>query len=209
MFSWDTNTSAPIWYEGKRFPSYESGIAVSLELIEQNGAPEGRLIDLSNKEVRWYINDEFIEKGNGMQTLIAKGEKTYPGKDISVKVTVVDYYDSQTGQTYNVSYHKTIPILYPAVKVDYRLFEPRVVPGQKLVFSAFPFYFNVSKDQLRSSWKVANQEVSPLTLEDPFELNVDIPGDIERGRVFPIELKVSQVGKLFSSASFFEKFFID
>ncbi len=204
IFSWQAQTITPSWYEGKAFPSYDSDIDISFEVVEQNGALKGSLIDISNKEVRWYINDDFVKKENGLQSVRVRN-KDYPDKTLSVRVSIVDYYDSELGRSYNINHHESIPIVAPRVVVDYHKFVPDVLPSEKLFLSVYPFFFNIDPNALRVSWKVNGKEV-PVEADSKYTLNVSIPEEGVRGRIFPIEISVNQEGGLFSSATFYEQF---
>ncbi len=205
IFSWQAQTTTPQWYEGKAFPSYGSDIDVSFEIVEQNGSLKGNFIDISNKEVRWYINDEFVKKGNGLQHVRIKN-KDYPYETLSVRVSVVDYYDSELGRSYNINHHESIPIVAPHVVGDYHKFTPDVLPSEKISLSIYPFFFNIDPDALKVSWKVNNEIVS-INPDSKYNLDISIPDSDEiRGRIFPVEVSVNQEGSLFSSGTFYEQF---
>lgn len=207
LFTWQAETSSPDWYEGKEFPSYGSIVNVAFEAIEKNGVNKGKFIDLSQREIWWYLGGNLVKKGVGLQSLRINNND-YPGKDIAVKVTIPEYYDSQLGKSYEVSHYEYIPIVSPRVVGDYYQFTNRVLPGKKLLISAYPFFFNAQEDGLKVMWKIANKDVS-IDPTQKYALYVDIPQETPRSSVFPVEVSVSQVGKLFSSATFFERFIIE
>ena len=207
LFTWNADTFIPEWYEGKAFPSYGSTLSVSFEIIEKNGSNKGKLIDLSNREIRWYVGGDLARTGVGLQSLRIRNED-YPGKSISVRVSVPNYYDAELGRSYDVSHYESIPIVSPRLVGDYQQFDNKLLPGKKMFLSIHPFFFNGSNESMRVTWKIGGEEV----LVDPSEkysLYINVPQEIQRGSVFPVEVSVGQIGKPFSSATFFERFLIE
>ena len=55
MVSWQAQSYAPSWYQGKIFPTKGSRINVVFELVDG-----GKIADLSKLKVRWYLNDKLV-----------------------------------------------------------------------------------------------------------------------------------------------------
>lgn len=207
IFSWKAHTGTPYWYEGRKFPSYNSYIDVTFEIVEQNGSLRGNLIDLSKKEIRWYLNNDLVRKGEGLNH-IRIHNKDYPGKSVLVRISVVDYYDAALGKSYNVDYYKYIPIVYPQVVVDYGQFNRSVLPGQDITFVASPFFFNGSQESLNVTWSV-DGKVIDIDPQHKYFLSISVPNDAQKNYVFSVGVSANSPGELFSSASFFEKFLLE
>lgn len=207
LFTWSADTIVPEWYEGKAFPSYGSTLTASFEIIEQNGSNKGKLVDLSNKEIRWYVGGDLARTGVGLQSLRIRNED-YPGKDISVRVSIPEYYDAELGRAYEASHYESIPILSPRVVGDYYQFDNKVLPGERVLLSVHPFFFNASKESMKVTWKIGNEEIA-VDPTEKYSLYINIPQEVQRGNAFPVEVSVGQVGKLFSSATFFEQFLVE
>ncbi|MCL5004571.1 MAG: hypothetical protein M1170_01335, partial [Patescibacteria group bacterium] len=56
LTTWKADGFVPAWYEGKILPSRGSRVSVSFELLKN-----GKISDLSNVVVRWYVNDNLVK----------------------------------------------------------------------------------------------------------------------------------------------------
>ena len=63
LVTWKTSGSyIPSFYLGKALPTYGSQITASLELVSQ-----GKILDLSNQTIYWYLEDNLVGGGVGVQ----------------------------------------------------------------------------------------------------------------------------------------------
>jgi len=177
--SWSPQNYAPSWFEGKRLPVNETPIRLSFELVSRNPGDEGKIVDISGREVRWYVNDEFYTKGNGLQTVIIKAPK-YGREDIDIKISAV-FYDSETGETYLTNHYFSIPLSSPRLILSSPLFPSTTLAGASFVVDAFPFFFNTMLGGLDISWLVNN--IKPTESGDSFSLKALIPGSVPSGGV--------------------------
>ncbi len=148
LVSWDAQTSAPADYEGKRFPSPDSIIRVTVELVGQNASDKGKLLDLSKKEIRWYINGQFASSGVGSKIFYVQNKST---SDIDMEVSVQNF-DSETNDPNFVSHRFTIPVLMPQVSMHKTAFDTALPPAGPVW--AIPLFFSSPVYDLTYDWSL-------------------------------------------------------
>ncbi len=181
MVSWQAESYAPSWYQGKIFPTQGSRINVGFELIDG-----GKIIDLSKNKVRWYVNDKLVKnENNGLgirffSFIVAD----YAGEDAEIKIAVLPCAGGCVGYKKNEILYKIIkiPIVSPEAVIDAPYKEKRIFVGENRLF-AYPFFFNVKNpDNLSFSWLINNREAKVGDKEqDVLNLKINsavIPGDI-------------------------------
>jgi len=131
MVSWRADSYVPPGYEGKALPSAGTRVTMSVELVDN-----GRLVDLSNQEIRWLINSRDLQAGLGRQTIslvvdsIRSSQKVY--------ITIADYKGA------NISHLVTIPRVPPEVVITSLAPGQIISPGLHMI-TGRPFFFNVEK----------------------------------------------------------------
>ena len=70
IITWQAQTTAPPEYRGKLQLNRTSALTASL-LITQNGS----VVDLREKEIRWFRNNELVSRGLGLTTLTVPAER--------------------------------------------------------------------------------------------------------------------------------------
>lgn len=163
MTSWQTKTYTPDWYMGKAFPTYQSFITVTFELIEN-----GKAVDLSKTIVRWYVDDKLFKNemnGLGIKKLVVYNQK-YGGDVTSIKISLPSYKGSVLEKTID------IPVKDPEVVIDVPFFQKKISTGENTLF-AWPFYFNaLTVNSLGLQWRAAGGTNQAGKLGEPFRLTV-------------------------------------
>lgn len=171
LVTWKAQTKVPVWYAGKALPVKDGVVLVSVSLIDSSGGGFGKLLDLSNSEIRWYLKGELVQKGKGITSLSILN-KDFPGNYIDLQVSV-QYADEQ-GTRFLDSYNN-IPIVNPEVVIEYRNLQPFFSAGSDVAFVGHPFYF--TNQFLKSEWNLGGTtpvadvydikiEKAPATLRD-------------------------------------------
>lgn len=190
MISWKANNYAPSWYQGKNFPTYSTPVEVAFELIENN-----KIINLSNYEIRWYINDSLFNKGKGLQT-ITFSPKNQAGTNIEVWVAIVNYKGKDLSK---IIY---IPAKNPEVVINSPYLTGTVKTGGVYKVKASPFFFNVSNlENLSFGWLVNNQTALPGKDQSSDVLNLNISTSTPSGLQIDINAVVSNVLDTIESAA--------
>lgn len=151
ILTWKANNYTPLSYLGKALPSRGAVVVFAVQMIEND-----KLIDLSNKEIRWYVDDGLIRSGVGL-TGFAHTVALYNGDSISVRIVVVD---NERG---DINKFLTLPIVKPEAVID-----AAQLPQLKPLF----YFFNIaSPDELQSEWDDAGSfiKLKALNPNNPLE----------------------------------------
>lgn len=186
LTSWKSFSYAPAWYEGKIFPTNGSVIKVFFEAVEQGAADKGKIINLKKNEIRWYVNDRLVARGNGIQSLEIKNED-FPGSQIGIKISA-QFFDSDTQETYFSDTYFTIPIVSPSISLLYDNFYRSLASNADVTVRAAPFFFNVPDALLRISWLADGKSV-PFEGFNPLLLNLRV-GQSSPGRSVTVKAAV-------------------
>ena len=158
MVDWQTKTYVPAWYGGRAFPTNQSFVTISFELIEN-----GRVADLSKTAVRWYVDDKLIKNetnGLGIRQIIVFNKK-YGNDILGIKIAIPDY----KGQALTKLFE--IPVKNPEVVIDVPYAKKKVARGDDMLY-AWPFFFNAaSADNLRVQWTVDGNALQTAKASDP------------------------------------------
>jgi len=164
LTSWKADGFVPAWYEGKILASRGSRISVSFELINN-----GRIVDLSNTVVRWYVNDNLVKnENNGLGIKSHSFTITdYPGNDTEVRIALPDY----KGQSFNKIIK--IPVVNPEVVIESPAFSLNNI-SKTAIFKANPFFFNVkTAKSLSFQWQANGQATGIYKGLNVLDFNVD------------------------------------
>jgi hypothetical protein len=174
LTSWQAQSYAPSWYQGKILPVKGTPTEISFELIDN-----GKIADLSKTKVRWYVNDKLVkneEDGLGIKSLSIV-IPDYAAQETEIKVAVVNYLGGET-------FYKTvkIPVVAPEAVIDAPYSNGEISAGSS-VFKAVPFFFNInSLNELSVEWSTSEQKTEGDSVS-PWSLNLNIepkmPSDSE------------------------------
>ena len=164
LTSWKADGFVPTWYQGKILPTRGSRVSVSFELINK-----GKISDLSNTVVRWYINDNLVKnENNGLGIKNYSFTVTdYPGNNAEIRIAMPDY----NGQPLNKIIQ--IPVNSPEVIVESPAFSLNNI-SKTAIFKANPFFFNVkTMKNLSFQWTANGQSTGNYAGSNILNFNVD------------------------------------
>jgi len=163
LITWKTTGSyIPSFYEGKALPTYGSKITASLELI----SPQGKVLDLSEKTIYWYVDDMLVGGGTGVQ------QATFPPignapNTVNVRVTIPNYNGAFLDHAINV------PMVLPKA-VIYAPYPGGDFSQNPISVQALPYFFNIADpSNLSYAWSVNGQSGS--NTENPETADVTLP----------------------------------
>ena len=177
VMTWKAQTNTPPWYQGKAQVVENSTVDVGVELVGTNTGEVGKLLDISSREIRWYVDGNLVARGVGKKTLAVYNTKL-EGSDIDVRASV-EYRDRSDGSVYFVDQYLTIPVRGPEVVFKSLKGDNVLLAGASFIMKVIPFFFSVPDSDLQVSWSVADQ--TPDTQADPLQLQVQLGQDIPVG----------------------------
>lgn len=146
ILTWQANNFYPASYLGKPLPTQNTPVTVSLELVR-----DGALTDLSRANISWYVDNIFIQKGDGMKYfsfLTTKGQ----GNTHVVRALII---------LEDTSYESFISIPITSYQTIIRHTPQHVRPQSTITLEILPYFFNISSiKDLKFSWKINNQSIS-------------------------------------------------
>ena len=190
MMTWRTNSYTPPWFMGKALPTANSQITASLELIDA-----GKIINLSGQKVYWYVDDELIGAGIGLQK-ITFNAPSVTDNILDVRAEIPGYNPNSSNPILKTI---EIPIINPEAVIE------SPYPGNQLftsspTFKAWPFFFNTQDvTKFGFTW-TANGATSQNT-ENPDTLVVNIDPASPSGFSLGIGLTIQTSGGIYNSAS--------
>jgi hypothetical protein len=178
----------PPSYVGKALPGYGSKIAASVELVSQ-----GRLIDLQNETIYWYLNDVLIGGGEGVQS-VAFPPFGLPPNSLALRVELPNYVGGYLTHTID------IPYINPQV-VLYAPFPNAQFSTNPVTVYAVPYFFNVSSTaDLAYTWAVNGQTGGGA--ENPEEAQVTLPPGTPAGSNIDVSVTVENpIGSTIATAN--------
>lgn len=190
LVSWKADTSVPQSYAGKSLPVSGSTITVSFELIGVTGNQAGKILDLTNSNVRWYINGNLISQGNNEKTF---SFITSDNNDTETDVKIsAEYADPVAGYSYFVDKYVTIPLSHPQVVINQNGVGSSVAIGSGTKLFALPYFFNTLIKNLSIQWAANGQNI-PTDPKDPWSLDVKIGSNYISGAQVTITAIVQSI----------------
>jgi hypothetical protein len=159
VLTWKTETYAPAWYTGKTLPTVNSSIRVFASILDG-----GKFKSVSGETTYWYLDDELLENGSGVQSITFNPIETGEHK---IRLQLPNYPGGQIIKTIN------IPV------VDVRVVPQ--APWPEGIFSilnptikANAFFFNTTKSaDLVFNWTVNGQAPKNNANPDMLTINLD------------------------------------
>ncbi len=183
LVSWQAQSYAPGWYQGKIFPTKGTPVTINFELIDK-----GKIVDLSKTAVRWYINDELVkneDNGLGIKSL-RFNMSDYAGQETEIRIAIPDYKGSQLDSITRV------PSKAPEVVIKNAYLGQRIQVGDNS-FEAAPYFFNVnSLNNLSFDW-LANGEKTNNYADTPWSLKLNIDSQAPLGYEINLRAVVSNL----------------
>jgi hypothetical protein len=158
VLTWRTTAYAPSDFQGKIFPTSNSYLTGSLLVLSQ-----GKVVPLANQEVRWYVDDELVRSGTGLDSIAFRAPATLGAVNLRAEVPGLDVL-------------RTVEIPLVAPRVAIRSPYTGTFSTDSPVFRARGYFFNVvAGSDLVTAWQ-ANGE-APSDTDAPEFLKVSIlPG---------------------------------
>lgn len=176
--TWKARSYAPDNYLGKIIPGANSPILVSLEAFEN-----GKVVDLSRSQIKWYVNGELFSTTVGQKSFTIRTPKKPDSGIMSIRAEVVDKWSRIKMKTVS------IPVSPPLVVLKSNYLS-RSFGENKISVSAYPYFFGAtSLSDLVFSWKVNSRPVS--SAENPQIVDISFNQDAEPGSSIIVEASVT------------------
>lgn len=183
FLTWSSNTYVPPGFTGKVLPTASSEITASVELIDGS-----KIADLSKQNVYWYVNNNFLSGGIGMQSVTFRAPGTAGGA-IALRAEVPNY--SKGSQLKTVS----VPIVKPEVVIE-PIFSSGRFSSSPLQLFGQPYFFNTTgPTRLNFIWRVNGQ--TPSGAENPQNLNIKFGPTITPGSTISVSLSAQNTDSKF------------
>lgn len=186
FLTWSAQNYAPAEFTGKVLPTARSRMRAAVELIAN-----GKLVDLKNYTLYWYMNDQFVDGGKGMAHVsFFAGEAIGPAE---LRVQIEDYPGGPIQKTVE------IPVVRPMVVIQ-TPFSEGLLTRTQFEAVGIPFFFNV-KDigELILSWSV-NGRV-PENLDRADKMTVKVNDDAPKGSTLNVKLVVQNPNEVLETTS--------
>lgn len=188
ILSWKARSYAPASYQGKVLPGSNAPLLISLDVFEN-----GKLINVSDKKIYWYMNDLLIDRGVGLQSISVRAPQTLGGGTASIRATIPDYSSDGLGKGVD------IPVVSPSVVIEAPTNSDKLF-SKTLQLKVTPYFFTVSDlSFLKFSWEVNGKTAE--TAEDPQNLIININPDAAAGSILDISATVANPTGYFESAT--------
>lgn len=175
LVTWSSNSYVPPGFLGKALPSPGSVVRAALMVIEASA-----VVDISQKEIKWYLDGEEFKTGVGLQQ-IEFTAPNMPGEFLKVRAQIANLNSETISKTVE------IPIARPEAVISTH-FPGNDFSSTNLKLRARAFFFNIQDQSFLSfSWKVNRQDPNPSN--DPSELTLSLPG-VKNGYKVQINLKI-------------------
>lgn len=163
LLTWKAQNYTPVMYPGKAIPTGKTPIVLSVELIDA-----GKVVDLSQIRVNWYVNNEFLDGGAGKHSIIVQ-TKRLAGDRLIVRADIPQYHNGTFSKSADIRSIAPVLTIVPVFGYD-----GNFITDAKSQFRAVPFFFNVtSPNALIYQWQVNDQEAQ--STENPQLLNLSLP----------------------------------
>ncbi|MFA6136229.1 MAG: hypothetical protein WC705_02635 [Candidatus Paceibacterota bacterium] len=174
IFSWKANSYAPEWFGGKIFPINQSKITTSFEAVSQNNSDFGKILNLSSKNIKWFVNNSLYKEGKGLKSVVITKDD-FPRDNIEVKINF-EIFDENKNYNLFVNRYFSIPIVSPEIVISHKKTDLLVSLNEKINFKAFPFFFSGSLKNLTAKWTVNSIQVE-RDFENLFDLVLNIASE--------------------------------
>lgn len=176
IITWSASQSyAPPSYQGKTLPNQRSSITASLEAVSN----VGKSIDLSGQTVYWYLNDNLLGGGAGVQRITFRPYGEAPNS-LTLRAEVPNYPGGL------LIHEVTVPVVVPQVVIA-APYPRNIFSASPAVVQAVPYFFAISSPaSLGFSWLVNGQAVADA--QNPQTLQISVPQNTPAGFALVISL---------------------
>lgn len=177
ILTWKAGNYTPPTYKGKAIPSGRTGIIASMQLVDN-----GEIMDISDRNIIWYVNNDFYTSGMGLQT-IQTGTPKFPGEIMFIRAEIQNYRNQNLLKTAEI---KTIR---PEVVIEAAY--PNNTSFERILTAyANPYFFNIKKaTDLVYKWTVNEQEAQ--STENPQVLTIGLSEEAKNNLTLDIALSAA------------------
>jgi len=144
ILSWEANNYFPANYPLKALATPTTPILVAAELIQ-----DGKIIDTSKAEFRWYVNGELFSRGNGLKEILI--QPSMPPIQISSYSIRTEVYLEKNQYENNLN----INLFKPVVVIDYPSMIKTFKDKDKIALQIVPYFFDVNNfSDFDFFWKI-------------------------------------------------------
>jgi hypothetical protein len=188
LLTWKAQNYTPIEYAGKSIPVGNTSVLASMELLDN-----GKLVDLTDIRVNWYLDGEFFDGGLNKHSILIRLPKL-PINKILIRAEIQNYKESDIVRAVEIQ-----PIR-PEVVIESG-YPYSFLYSLTHTLKATVYYFNVKNPtSLVYAWKV--NDVAATSNENPSLLDVVLPDSTPNKFLLTTSLSVTdpESSSLFSSA---------
>ncbi|MBU4348110.1 hypothetical protein KJ671_01205 [Patescibacteria group bacterium] len=185
LISWKAINYVPADYKGKILVSKNSDIEISFDVLDN-----GKFIDVSNQEIEWYVNDNFLKSGIGLKNIKFTAVRNI---DQFVEISIPNYKDSKYKNT-DLGAIITIPSSSPEVVINTPYQNKTINIGEN-TFQVLPYFFGISNlGELKINWTVNGLDViGEADKSDILNLAMDTKGGVKEGSSISIRVFVQNL----------------
>lgn len=148
IITWQAQNYFPADFPGKASITPGSQVKAAVEELSGN-----RLVNLSQAQISWFVNDNLIQSGVGLKS-ISFAANPDPNGLVNIRVQV------QTGNSSNTN-SISVTASPPFAVIDYPAVQKNIPSGSKVTFTAWPYFFNVnSLSDLKFTWQLSGQTIT-------------------------------------------------
>ncbi|MGC8775765.1 MAG: hypothetical protein ACP5QN_00395 [Minisyncoccia bacterium] len=163
LISWEALNYTPYDFYGKNLPSPGSTINVGFDFVQN-----GKIVDLSQNKIYWYINDNLVSNDKGVKE-ISFIAPNLTERVVEIRIELPDF---------NVIKLIEIPIVKPRLIIN-APFPKKEINMNEFEVSAIPYFFNLKKydfDEININWSINGIDALGK-IEDPFVLPIKVLGN--------------------------------
>jgi hypothetical protein len=185
LVTWHAGILAPYDYQGHSFAGAGSPVVVSATLIDN-----GRIVNLDNTTVYWYVDGDLVESGVGKQSATVYALQV-PDASIKVRAQIQNYKGSIVLKTV------TIRTTEPEVVLG-APFPNLVVSGDRGVVRLLPYAFNVQNPlALAYHWTINGENTDDA---NPDSIDVLSGNSYSNGDTISVGVSVANPSSFYDQA---------
>ncbi len=143
IITWRANNFYPSDFQGKALATNYTPISIAVEAIKDK-----KLLDLSQFQITWYLNNRFFIQGNGFK------EINYPIDPFVITEESLPVRVVIEGKDLSSETRINIPIDSPLVILE-NSYNKTFESGESVLLTALPYFFNVNSFyDLNFSWVI-------------------------------------------------------
>lgn len=142
IVTWRAHNFYPSDFAGKALPTPGTTVTTALGVVSG-----GQPLDLSQAKITWFLDEEFLEEGKGLQETRFVARESSRGYQL-VRVSIMNDRGTFEGAV-------TVPVVAPQVVIEFPSFQGMARVGDEITARAVPYFFNVrSLGELSFAWQV-------------------------------------------------------